>query len=44
MHITLEILWSKGTQKLFGQVGGSSCKNPSHPQEFACSYTCELHQ
>jgi len=23
----------------FGQVWGTSGKNPSHPQKFACSYT-----
>jgi len=34
-----ENLWAKGSQKLLGQVWGNSAKNPSHPQNFACSYT-----
>jgi len=30
---------SKSHTKLFGQVWGTSGKNPSHAQKFACSYT-----
>jgi len=28
---------------LFGQVCGNLGKNSSHPQKFACSYTCVWH-
>ena len=35
-----EKIWKKKSHKLFEKVWENSGKNPSHPQKFACSYTC----
>jgi len=41
--IFVEQTWqAKIAQQLFGQVRENLSKNPSHPQNFACSYTYDL--